>query len=74
MEALAATTQEDRNTELELELLDATGQTGLRDVAALCGAAEMLFFGDGDEVFELSQKHRCLASPRVRVGNQPPCV
>ena len=40
-----------------LQRLDLLAQRRLRDAQHLCGAAEVQFFGDGDEVAQMTQFH-----------------
>ena len=49
---------EQRPAELALEKLDRPRQRRLRDVAALRGAREIQFLGDGEEVANLVHLHR----------------
>ena len=49
---------EERPAELALEKLDRPRQRRLRDVAALGGAREVQFLGDGEEVANLVHLHR----------------
>ena len=49
---------EQRPAELALEKLDRPRQRRLRDVAALGGAREVQFLGDGEEVADLVHLHR----------------
>jgi hypothetical protein len=51
-------TLEQRRPELALEVADLPTQWRLRDVQPLGGAAEVQFFGDGDEVAEVAELHR----------------
>jgi hypothetical protein len=48
---------EQRTAELALEKLDRPRQRWLRDVAALGGAREVQFLGDGEEVANLVHLH-----------------
>jgi hypothetical protein len=52
MEALTASAKEDRDA--ELELLDAAGKTGLRDIAALGRPSEVLLLNDSHQILELA--------------------
>ncbi len=48
---------EQRSADLVFERPDLTADGRLRDVEALGGAAHVAFFGDGDEVADLSEAH-----------------
>lgn len=54
--ALAAL--EDQHAELVFQFLHSHRQGRLADVAALGGAAEVLFLGEGDDVAQLGEGHR----------------
>jgi hypothetical protein len=61
---------DDRHAELLLELPDAARQRGLRHVAGLGRAGEVLLAGEGDEVLELTDIHGVrLASSELRADS-----
>ncbi|MCY1178974.1 hypothetical protein D9M73_193490 [compost metagenome] len=50
-------TLEQARADLLFQRLDLLAQRWLGDAQHLCGAAEMQFFGDGDEVAQMTQFH-----------------
>ena len=54
---LARRALDERDAELFLELLDLRRQRRLADEARLGGAAEMLVFGERDQISEVAQVH-----------------
>src|ERR1700682_1591246 len=65
MKALTTTAEENRNTELELQLFDSAGQARLRYIAPLRSSAEMTFFRDGNQILKLPDEH---SSDSLRSG------
>jgi len=49
--------REERGAELVLERADLAAERRLRDVEALCGATDVPFLGDGNEVADLREAH-----------------
>src|SRR4030095_5068634 len=58
-----ARSDEERDADFVLELLDALADGRLRATDSLGGARERSFFADGEEVFELEQIHKRLRTP-----------
>src|SRR5262245_17463445 len=78
MKPLASSAQEDRDAELQLELLDAARQRRLAHVARPRRAPKMPLLGDRHQILELPQKHRfqpCgLRSRREWAGSHFGCM
>lgn len=60
----AAVSQQQGHSKFSFQGLDLLAQTGLGDIQALGGAAEMKFFGDGDEVAKMAKfSHKQCSKP-----------
>src|SRR5262249_22646199 len=68
VEALPPSAQKNRDTELELELLDPAGETRLAHVTGPGRAPEVSLLGDCHQILELPQEHR--SNPVIRLRSR----